>query len=236
LITQGGFHPGLLAPLVRYMAADFEEYDTAAIGMSMNFRLPSVRAAREIIEEAYDFRADLYHDGQWRPARWSQTRTFDFGLAPGKRPCVAMSSLELRDLPAELGLRELGCYVAGFNWFVDGVVFPLIYLLGKIRKGLALDQMLRLFKWGMDTFSPAVPWTVVQLEAAGREHQQASAVVLRLSHADGYFFTAACVLAALRQAWGGALGHPGLRQMGLAVDPTRMLADLEALGVKVERW
>src|SRR5262249_13928345 len=76
-ISQAGFHPGLLAPLVRFLAPRFASYQKAAIGLVMNFRGVSyTESAREFMEELGTYHGSLCSGGQWRPASWRECRSF----------------------------------------------------------------------------------------------------------------------------------------------------------------
>ena len=56
---------------------------------------------------------------------------------------------------------------------------------------------------------------------------------LRLTHPDGYWLTAAAAAACLLQWSDGSLREPGLRLQALAVDPGRLLRDLQRMGAGV---
>jgi saccharopine dehydrogenase (NAD+, L-lysine-forming) len=233
-ITQAGFHPGLLAPLVRFVAPRFSAYQKAVIGMVMNFCSASYsESAGEFMEEIGTYQASLCSGGKWRPAGWRDRRQFDFGPF-GVRTCVPLEFAELRALPDLYGLQELGCYVAGFNWFVDGLVFPLAMLLGKIKRGLGTGWLGRAAVWGMNTFSRPPYGVVMRLEAQGQEQGRPLSVQVVLQHADAFEFTAIPVVACLRQYLDGSIARPGLWLMGEVVDPARLFADLEHMGVRIE--
>jgi saccharopine dehydrogenase (NAD+, L-lysine-forming) len=234
-ITQGGFHPGLLAPLVKFAAPHFSHYRKAAVGVVMSGRFDSsAEAATQFMAELGDYRSRVFAGGGWRTAGWRDFRRFDFGPGFGVRICVPLEFAEMQPLPGLYGLEQAGCYVAGFNWFTDNVLFPLAILLGKVKRGLGARRLGRWLIWATNTFSRP-PWGVVmRLEVEGETAGQPLSVRVVLRHPDAYEFTAIPVVACLQQYLDGSIARPGLWLMGEAVDPARLLQDMEHMGVQVE--
>jgi len=76
-------------------------------------------------------------------------RQADFGFGFGMRPRVPMMLEELRALPQMCpSLRETAFYMAGFNWFVDWVVMPLILLGGRLAPRWTRKPLAYLLHWG----------------------------------------------------------------------------------------
>lgn len=232
VITQAGFHPGILAPLMRHLAAEVEGLKRVRVGLSMNQRFERASSAREIVREAYDFRARVYKDGHWKQAGLGDSITLDFGTPAGRRACVPLNMEETWPLVEELELEEMGVYVSGFNWFVDWVVFSAIYLAGKVKPGLWARTFERLLKWGMDTFSPREPWVAIRLEGVGNTPSMGSQQ-LSLMAKDGYLLTATCVMSLLRQLQAGDI-PAGLHLMGDVVHPSQLILDLTREGLALE--
>jgi saccharopine dehydrogenase (NAD+, L-lysine-forming) len=234
-ITQGGFHPGLLAPLVRFAAPRFGRYRTARLGLIMNFHDGVYReSAREFMEEAGTMPWRLCRNGGWQPAGFRDRRKVDFGPGFGVRKCVPLDFAELHGLPRQLGLEEVACYVAGFNWFVDGVLFPLAFLFSKIKKGFGAACLGRAWVWAMNRIARPPYGVQLQLEAEGEAEGRPQTVQAVLRHPDIHEFTAIPVVACLKQYLDGSIARPGLWLMGEAVEPARLFRDLEQMGVRVE--
>jgi saccharopine dehydrogenase (NAD+, L-lysine-forming) len=235
-IAQGGFHPGLLAPLVRFAAPRFSRYHQAAVGLIMNFTSVSwSESATEFAEEVGACRSTLWRAGKWRQVGWRSRRAFDFGPGFGVRTCMPLEFEELRALPERYGLDELGAYVAGFNAFVDGLVIPMSLLLGKVRRGLGAGWLGRCWVWGMNTFARPPYGVVMSLEAEG-EQEDGTPLSVRvvLRHQDVFEFTAIPVVACVRQYLDGTIARPGVWLMGEVVEPDRLFADMEQMGVGIE--
>ena len=159
---------------------------------------------------------------------------FDFGPPFGRRYCAPMAFEEMRSLPQLFpSLQETGFYIAGFNWFVDWLLLPVIMLALRLWPERALRPMGRLFQWGLKTFSSPPYGVVLKLEARGRQDGQAKEMGVSLYHEDGYMFTAIPVMACLLQHLDGSIKKPGLWLMGHLVDPERLMKDMERLGIKV---
>jgi saccharopine dehydrogenase (NAD+, L-lysine-forming) len=234
-ITQAGFHPGLLAPLVKFAAPHFSRYNAAVLGLVVNGRFESTsEGAAELMEELGDYHPRIFAGGAWRRAGWRDLRKFDFGPGFGVRTCAPLDFPEMQPLPSQYGLQEAGCYAAGFNWFTDNVLFPLGMLLAKVNRGLGARRLGRWLVWGVNTFSRPPSGVVLRLEARGEKDGRPLSVTVVLRHADGYEMTAIPVAACLRQYLDGSIARPGLWLMAEAVEPARLLRDMEHMGVRVE--
>jgi len=129
-------------------------------------------------------------------------------------------------------LKETGVYISGFNWFVDYLVFPMIILTQKIKKGLAVGLLLKLFIWGVNTFSSSYQGVVFLNEAKGIKNRKKTSVRIVAEHDDAYLFTAISIVACLKQYLNNAL-PPGLWMMGHVVNEKQFMGDLKKMGVKV---
>lgn len=233
-ITQGGFHPGLPAPLIRYAASQFDQMDRASVSLAMNARFKKPESTVELIEEVRKFQAELFSRGEWRKATYKDSVSIDFGPPFGIRPCVPLQMEEIKTLPFELGLNEMGLYVSGFNWVVDYLIIPLIILTHRIKEGWGDRLMQRLLFWGVNLFSPSTQKVVMRLEGEGVVEGKRRIIVITLEHCDAYFFTAAPVVACIKQMMGGMISRPTLNLMGLAVDPVLLLHDLQHMGIQMK--
>lgn len=238
-ITQGGCHPGLPAALVRYAGRQFSALRKAAVGLAMN--VPNIGTVDAVAELAGDMARTvpvLFRGGRWERAGRRDTRTMDFGQDFGPRPCVPLDLEELHSLPAELGLQELGLYAAGFSRFADGVVFPFLRgvtgLLDGLHRGWGSRTSARLLRWGIHRFSQPPYGIVFKLEAEGERNGETRALTLLARHVDAYEMAAIPAVACLRQVLDGSIAQPGVWLMGQAVDPVRLLKDMERMGVRFD--
>jgi hypothetical protein len=232
-ITQAGFHPGLPAAFIRYAAPEFERYDSAIIGMAMSQKVEKPESLYELVDILNDYKVDVFKGGAWKPAGSGDFRTIDFGPRFGARTCYPLQMAEIRAMPDMFGLRETGVYVAGFNWFVDYVVFPLAILLFKIKKGLGRELIAKLLWWGINRPSRSRGVSFV-LDAAGKKGGVPVTLRLIAEHDDAYEFTAIPVVACVRQFLDGVIA-PGLWMMGHAVEPDRLFEDMARMGIPIRR-
>jgi len=240
-ITDGGFHPGLPAALARWAALRMDHLESANISsvIQIDWRGLALSDAtiEEMVAELLDTKSTYFRHGRWQQASWWSTaalRHFDFGPPFGRRYAMAMHLDEMRHLPDEIpALRETGFYVGGFNWFVDYVIFPLLFGLLKLAPRRGLRPAGRLLLWGLRTFSRPPYGTLLKLEAHGQHNGQPAAVDLLLSHPDGYVFTAIPVVACLLQCLDGSALKPGLWTQAWVVEPERFLQDIERMGVQI---
>ncbi|HQV28409.1 MAG TPA: saccharopine dehydrogenase NADP-binding domain-containing protein [Thermoflexales bacterium] len=241
-ITDGGFHPGLPAVMVRQVAPCFDTLERAVVGSVIQEDWASwdvgIGTMEELLNEFRDYQALEYRDGAWRGMNWLSAWKpvyMDFGPPFGRRACAPMFLEELRDLPALLpGLRETGFYVGGFNWFVDGLVMPLALAGMRVAPNRLLRPLARLMGWGLKRFTRPPFGTLLRVEAAGLSGGQSHTLNMTVGHADGYALTALAAVACLLQLFDGTISRPGLHLQAQAVDPDRMLRDLARMGARVD--
>ena len=231
-ITQGGFHPGLPAALVRYGAQFFDRYDRAIIAMAMNARFEQPGQAAEIIPMVTNFSADICQKGAWRKSTFRDAITMDMGPRFGKTQLFPMQMEEIKQVQKMYHLQDTGVYVSGFNWLVDYLVFPLIWLTQKIKSGLAVGLMQRLFTWGVNTFSSSRQGVVMLNDAAGLKDERKKQMRIMVEHDDAYLFTAIPVVACLKQYLAGTLPR-GLAMMGQILEVNKLFTAMAQMGIKI---
>lgn len=240
-ITEGGFHPGLPAVMVRAVAPRFDRLEAARIGSVIKLdwaRLQlSDATVEEFVGEFRDFQSQQFKAGRWQPAGWRdliRPTTMDFGRVWGRQPVMPMFLEELRALPEQYpALQAAGFFVGGFNWLVDWLLSPLLVAGLKLAPRRGLRPLARLLRWGLNTFSRPPYGTLLQLEAAGQAGGAPLQVTLTIAHPDGYELTAIAAAACLLQYLDGDLAAPGLWLQGQVVEPRRFLRDLDRLGAEV---
>ncbi|HMQ48978.1 MAG TPA: saccharopine dehydrogenase NADP-binding domain-containing protein [Saprospiraceae bacterium] len=232
-ITQAGFHPGLAAPFIRYAKGHFDQYQSAHVAMAMSALFEKPESTHELIHEIGAGNYELFQNGVWRKATYKDSRSFTFSSQFGTRACFPLQMRELHPLPEELGLTDMGVYAAGFNAFVDYLIFPLIMLLQYIKKGLGTKLSGHLLYWGVNWFYNHQPGVEFRLEASGLKNGLPRKYILSAYADDAYAFTAWAITACVRQCLDGAISTPGLFLMGLVTDEQRLLADLKEMGAQI---
>jgi saccharopine dehydrogenase (NAD+, L-lysine-forming) len=237
-ITDGGFHPGMISTLVRYAASYFHQLETAQIAslMQINWKAFSFSEATiaEFTQEIKNVQFFIFQDKKWQKQSWNTYKKFDFGSTFGQRYCIPIFTEELRALPEMVpSLKEVGFYVAGFNWFSDYIAMPLTVTLQGMSKK-ATNPLNKFFNWSVNTFSKPPYGVILMLEARGWKEGKPTIMQISISHEEPYLLAAIPVVACLLQYLDGSICKPGLWYQANVIDPQRMMIDLERLGITVQ--
>jgi saccharopine dehydrogenase (NAD+, L-lysine-forming) len=231
-VTQAGFHPGMPGPLMRAVAPLFTRLDAVHVGMAMQVPLRDAQSATEIVSEVAE-PAHLLDNGVWREASYKDLRRFSFGPPFGHKDCYPLDIPEVEAVARELGVKQAGTYAAGFNWFVDTLVFPLLIVAFRIGGSSLAHRVAPLFYYGNKWFSRKDAFIEIRAEATGDIRGHPATRSYCLSSREPYALTAQCVAAAVRQMIDGPLAEPGAWLMGEKIDHKRLFADLQAFGARV---
>jgi len=231
-VTQAGFHPGALGPIMRMAGAGFSRLDEVHVGMAMQTGLRDVNSTSEIVSEVAE-PTYLLDEGEWRRASYKDMHSFAFAPPVGKRACYPLNMREVATVGRELGLKKAGAYASGFNWFIDYVVFPLVFAAYGLGGARLANKVAPLFYYGNKWFSPKEQIIEIRAEAIGEIDGQPTTRAYSLSSREPYALTANCVIAAIRQMIDGPLSGPGVLLMGENIDHQRLFAELERSGAKV---
>lgn len=228
-VIQAGFHPGVIAALVRYAAQQMDVMDSAMVGSVIRDKtgLPFTSGVTELVESFRDYKSEMYKDGSWQKLRYADYPKFEFEYDFGELLTYPVDMPELRRLPELLpDLKNTGFFVAGFNWFADYLVTPLMMLGSHIAPRQTATALGHLLSWSTKKFAKPPYGTVVQVDAEGRCDGQPVRFQLSLFHEDAYVLTAVPTVAMIKQMLQKEF-QPGVHLMGLCCDPVKLLADIE---------
>ena len=249
-VTDGGFHPGLPAAMVRYLALSFAQLETALVGsvIQMDWNScqdnMSANAAEEFASEFGDMQAIVYKDSKWHDLGLmgmmaAKPLYMNFGEPFGSRPLLPMHLEEMRCIPTIFpSVKATGFYVGGFNFVTDYLISPLVIISVKLFPA-SKRIMGQLLYWSLRTFSKPPFATILKAEATGlNDKGDRMEKTLLLAHEDGYAVTAIPVAATVMQylspSTTGSIRKPGLWRQAAVVEPRQFFQDLEMMGVRIE--
>jgi saccharopine dehydrogenase-like NADP-dependent oxidoreductase len=236
-VIQAGFHPGVIAALVRYGAQQMDVMDSAIVGSVIRDKtgLPFTSGVSELVESFRDYKSEMYKGGRWQKLKYGDYPKIEFDSGFGRQLTFPVEMPELRRLPELLpGLKNTGFFVAGFNWFADYLVAPLMMLGSGVASRQTATTLGRLLSWSTKKFAKPPYGTVVQVDAEGQSEGQPVRFRLSLFDEDAYVLTAVPTVAMIKQMLQEEL-QPGIHLMGLCCDPVELLANIERMGIPIIR-
>ena len=234
-IIQAGFHPGILAALVRFAAQQMDFMNSAVISSVIRDKtgLPFTSGFAELVESFRDYKGEMYKDGRWQKLKCGDYPKIEFEYDFGKLLTYPVEMPELRHLPELLpDLKDAGFFVAGFNWFADYLVMPLMMLSSYVLPRQTTSPLGHLLSWSTKKFTKPPYGTVVQIDAEGQRESKPVRFRLSLYHEDSYVLTAGSTVAMIKQMLQKTV-QPGIHLMGIACDPVKLLADIERTDIAI---
>lgn len=234
-VIQAGFHPGLVAPLVRYAGKQTDTMDSAIVGSVIRDAtgMPFTSAYSELITAMRDYKGEMYVDGQWKKLGYAGYPIIEFEHGFGKERTYPMDLEELRHVAGSMpGLKKTGFFVAGFNWFADFIITPLIMLSSRIAPRQTGAPLARLLSWSTRRFTKPPYGTILQVDATGQRGDQSVSFRVAVFHADMYVMTVVPTVAMIKQMLNGQV-VPGIHLMGLCCDPVQLLEDIGRTDVTI---
>ena len=233
-ITDGGFHPGLLASIPRWadlkVGPLFSANSFGALKVDWSRLLVNKETVEEMIDEFKIFDTSMLKEGKWIKAGYSESIKYDFGEPFFQQDCMAMCIEELKMLSAKFPeLRDAGFFITGFNKILDYVLFPVIMLCVYILpEGLKFIPA-NIFRWGLKFSKPPFGVRLIA-ECKGEKGE----VRIRFSDTDGYKLTAIPIVACIKQYLEGFITKPGLYWQAWVVEPVRFFQDMEQMGLDMK--
>jgi len=237
-ITDGGFHPGVPAAMIRLAAQEIPQIEIANVGGSFQLNWKKMQLSKntmaEFITELLEMKMDAYVNRSW-VSSWKNMKWFEFGRDAGRQKCYPFMLDEIRALPQLYPtLTETGFYIAGFSPIVDQVVMPICYLLAKLfpNKPAWIGQI---FLSGLRRFASKHQWAILRLDAKGKKDSNDRKISYELFHKDPYALTAIPVVACIMQYIDGHR-PPGVWHQAHFVEPNRFFEDIQEMGVHFETF
>ncbi len=230
-ITQSGFHPGLIAPMIRFLKDRFDVYNEASVGLAMDPAFNNPKSTYEIIHEIVQGKPRIFKNGSWEKATYKDALSFNFDVF-GEKTCFPLVMKEIYGLEKELSLKTLGVYAAGFNYFIDKFVFALAIILGKLSSTFSE----RLCGWLMFQSSKKRTENYARAEmkliAKGRIGKQIKTIIMSIYSNNSFDLTSLSVLGCIKQAMKRPNFH-GIHLMANVVDEDILFNDLKNLGIRI---
>lgn len=232
--TQCGFHPGIIAPLIKHLAPYFDVYESANVAMAMEPIFEKPDAVQELIFEMFETHPTILKDGVWHQSDYNHTIQAKFSPYFGTKTCYPLHMQEISHLNLSLGLKNAGVYAAGFSRLIDYGVFPTAMLIGKFNKKLAEKVGGWLMYKASRKFQKNELRVELILHATGLKKGIKKEVELRLIAHDGYVLTAIPLISLLNQYEGLTPKPIGLHLMGETLINQPLIEDLREAGISID--
>jgi hypothetical protein len=215
------------------VAPRFQRFRSATVGLAINEPIPYTSGMLEVAEEALHGKPMVYRDGAWRDFRYWRIPTMDFGKPIGRRPIYPINLEEMRALPEQFGLKQAGVCVAGTGVIADTLMTLPGVLLERLHRGCGVGVLARSMSFCYSRMCTHPRGCVMKIEAEGESADGPLKCQVSVGGRGGYDLTAIATVACILQYLEGRIG-PGLYMMGHAVDPARLLMDMERMGACVD--
>lgn len=237
ILTEGGFHPGVPAALVRYAGLHISKLTRAEIGgllkANWNDLSFSKGTALEFLQEIKHFKPEYWEKRRWQKS-FSKKMYFNFSPPFLQQSAIPMMLEEMRDLPTLFpALEQCGFYLGGFDAYTDNIVLPSIMLISSIF-GKTFDQPLSQWMFNSLQKHAKAPFrTELLLLAEGIEQGEKVNLQVRLGHEDAYELTAVPVVACILQ-YLNRVHKPGVFYQAHYVEPEVFLLDMQRMGIDLK--
>lgn len=238
-VTDGGFHPGIPAALIRYADMELDELTQANIYGALRIDWAAIEASRstwvEFIREFRDYQMLTLRDGQWQKWSFWKSSSFDFGSPFGRLGCVPMVLEELKEASRQIPqLRESGFFISGFNPIMDNFLLPIIMVGASILPTKWYSPLIWLLQIGFRFNRPPFGVKLVA-DCQGAKMGKPANLQIAVAHEDGYWLTAVPVVATIMQLLYGTIREPGLHLQANLVEPQEFIDTLQKLDILVEK-
>ncbi len=238
--VQAGFHPGLPAAMVRWMATKFDKLEEATTWGFLNDKggLKYTSGVDEIIEMFRDYTVKEYINGEWlefKPDMRYKYPRQELGFGTGTSMFSPMDLEEMHALPDLIPtLQRTGFYVGGWDSMTNMAIAPAIMVGQKVLPMISDSRWGKLLSWSTRTFQHPPFGTVLQVNAFGSKDGRKIEKRMTFKMDSGYDLTAIPMAATLRQMITGASRPSGVHYMGHLANPAMLFTDMKKLGVQTE--
>jgi len=239
-ITEAGFHPGIPSALVRWAATQMDTLTKANIYgvIRENWGALDINdsTVTEFLDELRSMDLSFYRNKKWKRGSVISMKGFTRNTLLNNKGSFWFSPMffqEMKALPNMIeSLEETGFFIAGFHWFIDYFIFPLVLFGLTLLPTKNHERLAQFFFHRLAAVSKPPFYTLLMLEAEGMLDGHTQKLKLQISHENGYWFTAIPVAAAIEQWINPNNRKPGLHLMGHFVDTNIFFPRLEALGIQ----
>jgi hypothetical protein len=236
-VTQGGLAPGLPAAFARLACGKLDRCQRMRLGLALSFKtMERTDQVIEVFKYVTQHPPHIYRSGSWQKRSLGKDRiNLDYGLRYGTRASSLIDLAEMRDLPDQLEIEELGVYGAVPNAFLNYLMSRILVFLDGIRPQLGWGILARIVFNASKYMKGDLPGYAILLEADGQKDGMERTVRVLLDHEDNYYSTAAAMMVFIQQYLAGVFeGMSGVHMMGHIIEPEKAVKDLAVFGLQTQ--